>query len=1124
MSDRRSAYATTVPESPDKIDHDAETIDPDPSVVIVQPGVRQHIAPVRIGQYTIKSEIASGAMGTVYLAVQDTPRRTVALKMMKQGITSKSALRRFEFESQILARLRHPNIAQVYEAGTHDDGHGGVPYFAMEYIANAKTVVEYIAYKRLSTRQRLELFVKICDAVHHGHQKGIIHRDLKPGNILVDSTGEPRIIDFGVARSTDSDLAVTTLQTNVGQLVGTLQYMSPEQCDADPHDLDTRSDIYALGVVLFEILCEQLPYDVSRVAIFEASQLIREGVPTKPSSIKKTLRGDVETITLKAMDKNRDRRYQSAAELSRDIRRYLANEPIEARPPSVVYQLHLFARRHRALFAATVTVGVVLVVATVVSIVFAARANVAQRAATVSGLEAIHQRDLAVAAESDARAAKAESDRQRDAARAAEIHAQTQSYVLQVAAASAAISDGALDIARRRLDNAPAHLRNWEWHYLSTLADESLSTLREGEGRVSAVAFGPRGERLAAGSTDGLVTVWDVATGRTLARLIGHEDAIYAVAFAPQAALLASSSADMTVRIWDAVQGTELRALHGHDGVVTSLAFGPDGTTLASGSSDMTVRIWDMATGTVTGTLVEPNGAIDCLAWSPDGSILATGSGDDSITLWDPTSGRKLRTLSGHGDFITSLAFSPDGLRLASGSADTTSRIWIVSNGVLEFTLASEQYVSSVAFSTDGALLASGAEDNTIRLWDTASGEEVSRLRGHEGPVSCVAFSPDGLRLASGSEDETVKLWDAMVRDELLSTTAEIASRRPGTCAAFAPDGRIIAAAGLDHSIRLLDATTGASLAVLRGHKGEIASIAFSPDGRRLASASDDTTLKIWDIDTGSELGTLRGHTRLVTAVDFSADGRRLVSGSWDGTIRLWLVATGRLVDTMRLGQGSVNAVAFDPTGGRVASGSTSGAVHLWSTVTGEVEAELPGHDGPVYAIAFGPDGDRLATAGADQLVRIWDTRTLQPIGTLRGHEYAVNAVVFSPDGSRLVTGSSDRTIRIWDPVSREQLAILRGHRREVASVAFSADGTRIASSSLTRAVRVWDSVSPCDRFRLRVEANLAAAPARSLVERLIAEGLGPAQVVARLRGDPSLESQARDAALNEALRRFQQE
>jgi non-specific serine/threonine protein kinase/serine/threonine-protein kinase len=239
---------------------------------------------------------------------------------------------------------------------------------------------------------------------------------LKPGNILVDSSGEPRVIHFGVARSTDSDLVTMTLQTNVGQLGGTLQYMSPEQCEPDPQEFDTRSDVYALGVVLYEMLCDRLPYDVSGVAFCEASQLIREGVPPRPSSINQTLRGDVETIILKAMDKDRDHRYQSAAELARDIRRYLANEPIRARLSSVTYQLRLFAQRHSALFGAATTIAAVLVIATVVSIVFAARARIAESKATEASQEAMHQRDVAITAESDARAAKAVSDRHRDAA------------------------------------------------------------------------------------------------------------------------------------------------------------------------------------------------------------------------------------------------------------------------------------------------------------------------------------------------------------------------------------------------------------------------------------------------------------------------------------------------------------------------------------------------------------------------------------------------------------------------------------------------------------------------------------------------------------------------------------
>jgi non-specific serine/threonine protein kinase/serine/threonine-protein kinase len=269
----------------------------------------------RVGQYHIKRVLASGGMGTVYEATQEKPRRVVAIKLMKQGIASKSALRRFEYESQILARLRHPGIAQIYEAGTHRDDSGTVPYFAMEYIPHALSLTKYAKDKKLSTREKLDLFTQVCDAVHHGHQKGIIHRDLKPGNILVDSNGQVKVIDFGVARGTDSDMAVTTLQTDIGQLVGTLQYMSPEQCVADPHDIDTRSDVYALGVVLYELLAEKLPYKISSQQIFEGTRIIREQQPTNITTIDKTLKGDIETIIYKALEKDRERRYHRPTNL-----------------------------------------------------------------------------------------------------------------------------------------------------------------------------------------------------------------------------------------------------------------------------------------------------------------------------------------------------------------------------------------------------------------------------------------------------------------------------------------------------------------------------------------------------------------------------------------------------------------------------------------------------------------------------------------------------------------------------------------------------------------------------------------------------------------------------------------
>jgi tRNA A-37 threonylcarbamoyl transferase component Bud32/tetratricopeptide (TPR) repeat protein len=350
---------------PDKPQSHADAQTRETSASAMTPTIEDSAMPVRlpdrIGKYHIKRVIAAGGMGVVYEAMQDTPRRSVALKIMKQGIASRSALRRFEYESQILARLRHPGIAQVYEAGMHDDGTGGVPFFAMEYIAGARDIVDFARSKELSVRERLELFDKVCDAIHHGHQKGIIHRDLKPANILVDSTGQPRIIDFGVARATDSDLAVPTLQTDVGQLVGTVQYMSPEQIAADPHDIDTRSDVYALGVVLYKTLTDQLPYDVSGTVIYEATRMVREQAPRRLSSINRVLRGDVETIVMHALEKDRDRRYQSAIELAADIRRYLSNRPILARPPSLAYNFRTYLKRNKVVVTGLVGIFAALV-------------------------------------------------------------------------------------------------------------------------------------------------------------------------------------------------------------------------------------------------------------------------------------------------------------------------------------------------------------------------------------------------------------------------------------------------------------------------------------------------------------------------------------------------------------------------------------------------------------------------------------------------------------------------------------------------------------------------------------------------------------------------------------------
>ncbi|MHC5114694.1 MAG: serine/threonine protein kinase, partial [Planctomycetota bacterium] len=338
-----------------------------------------------VGGYEVLDILGEGGMGMVYRARQAHPERCVALKVVRPGLVGERTLRRFELEADVLGRLQHPGIACIYDAGAADTRLGRQPYFAMELV-EGETITDYVRAHDLPTRARLELMARVCDAVHHAHQNGVIHRDLKPANILVDAGGQPKILDFGVARITDSDSAITTIRTDMPQLVGTLQYMSPEQCAGDGTALDTRSDVYSLGVICWQILTDELPYPVRDVAMPEAIRAIREDEPRRLSTISRVFRGDIETIIGKALHKDRDRRYQAASALAADIRRYLRDEPIVARPPSNVYQLSKFARRHKALVGGITATFVVLVIGIVATAIQARRAQAEadKRASTIS--------------------------------------------------------------------------------------------------------------------------------------------------------------------------------------------------------------------------------------------------------------------------------------------------------------------------------------------------------------------------------------------------------------------------------------------------------------------------------------------------------------------------------------------------------------------------------------------------------------------------------------------------------------------------------------------------------------------------------------------------------------------
>jgi WD40 repeat protein/serine/threonine protein kinase len=1027
-----------------------------------------------IGRYKLLEKIGEGGFGVVYMADQTKPiSRRVALKIIKLGMDTKEVNARFEAERQALAMMEHPNIAKVLDAGATDTGR---PYFVMELVKGIP-ITEYCDNNNLDTKQRLELFISICKALQHAHQKGIIHRDLKPSNVLItlhDGKPVPKVIDFGIAKATGQRLTERTLFTRFAQMIGTPEYMSPEQAEFSGLDVDTRSDIYSLGVLLYQLLTGFTPFDGDKLreaGYVEMQRIIREEDPDKPSTrlstmgkaltdiakhrrvapetLRKLIRGDLDWIVMKTLEKDRTRRYETASELAKDIERHLSDEFVLASPPSVRYRLRKFVRRNRVAVTTGLLITAALLIAAVVSAIYAHKA-------TINANEAENARLNAEKAQQETAGLLAAS--YVDRAQALCEQGEVGRGMLWLAESLKVAPEGSHD-----LDQAVrTSLAAWhgQLHSLRAVARYPAGQYPRVQRPQLAGSFtkGPTGSyTMTSSGTD----IWDTADQFHFAfkTLTGLGSVAVRV-----------DSLENTHE-WDKA-GLMIRDTTAPDSAFAAVFITPENRVClqyryATGQNALSIHTDANAVALPQWIRLAREGSVFRAQHSEDGRewkdleggstfpVLATRPAVVNMDLSDPVCVGL--ALTSHAEAQICEAVFSNFKTTGSVSAD-----WAHQDIHAETNATESPYprqINSVTFSPDGSHLLVGCQDGTVRICDGTTGQPIGRPLHQGSGVSGVAISPNGMRIATGGPCGWVRLWDVLTREPIGKVIRYEDKDDWAPVMAFSPDGSQLVTGGVDGAIRLWDADTGESLGKVFQYESEgerrVLAAAFCPSGLRVVLRTGWWTMQVFDADRGVPIGSPVDNTGPTTASVISPDGARYATVKIHSRIQIWDAATGKPVFEPIVQGGVIYALAFSPDGSRIVSAGNTRIAMLWDSATGEpIGAPLRQRD-TIRTAAFSPDGKRIATGNQDGVLRIWDLIHNKYVGKPVKYLDQILAVACGPDGFRILA-EADGAIQVRDAATGKPIGRPIPHPGRIEFIVFSPDGMRLATSSRTEADESW--------------------------------------------------------------------